>query len=190
MMFASIGQRIGLVVALTVVAVVLHEGGHYVVYRLAGYPVRISLQSVKPIGSVDASLDIVAKLAGPGVSLGAALLFLALAQRKPGFLWATAAFNNATLRIFPCVMDLARAVGSGKPFSDEGEAALALTRSAAGRAGFMLGVIAVFLVLSTQTARQFPFAQNRVLKAASIYLLSLIVGIGIVVLDELLGLNR
>lgn len=187
---ASLVQRIGLVVALTVVSVVLHECGHYIVYRLAGYPVRISLQSVKPIGSVDPHLDLLAKFAGPAVSLVAAILLLAVARRRPTFFWATAALTNASLRIFPCVMDLLRALRNGKPFSDEGEVVLAITHSGASRVSIMIAVIALFSVLSIFTGRQFPFENKRALKATSVYLLTFIVGVGIVLADELLGLNK
>jgi hypothetical protein len=42
-------QRIGIVVAWTLGAIVIHEFGHFVVYEAAAIPVRISLQSVTPI---------------------------------------------------------------------------------------------------------------------------------------------
>ena len=185
----SLLQRIGLVVALTLVSVVLHEGGHYAVYRLAGVPTRISLQSVRPIGTVDSQIDFVAKLAGPCMSLAAAILLFAIALRKPSFFWATASFTNGTLRIFPCVMDLIRALQHGKPFSDEGTVASVIAHSTSARVSLMIAFIAAFSGISILAARQYPFANRTVVKVASIYALSFIVGIGLILLDELLGLS-
>lgn len=183
-------QRLGLIFVLTLAAIVLHECGHYVVYRAAGYSARISLQSVRPVGNVNPQLDLAAKAAGPAVSLIAGLLLLAAAKRKPSFLWTTAAFTNASLRIFPGIMDFLRAIRSSKPFSDEGQVVLAFVSGAAGRASLMLCVIALFSAVSIQVARRFPFSNYRAFKVLSVYVLSVAVGIAVVIMDELLGLNR
>jgi hypothetical protein len=81
----TIGQRIGIIIVLTLFSIALHEFGHFLVYSLAGVPVHVSLQSVRPIGNVDASLDHWAKFAGSGVSWLAAITFLAIAAKNPGF---------------------------------------------------------------------------------------------------------
>jgi hypothetical protein len=50
-------QRVGIVVLLTLASIAFHEFGHFVVYRLEDCPVRITLQSVRPIGNVSALWD-------------------------------------------------------------------------------------------------------------------------------------
>jgi hypothetical protein len=73
------------------------------------------------------------------------------------------------------------------PFSDEGDVALALTNSPAGRAGLISLAIALCMVLTVLAARQYRFVKRPVLKSLAIYLLSLTVGIGVVIIDELLN---
>ena len=183
----TIGQRIGIIIVLTLFSIALHEFGHFIVYSLAGVPVHVSLQSVRPTGNVDASLDHWAIFAGPGVSWLAAIMFLAIAAKNPGFAWATAAFTNASIRLFPCVMDFVRAVRRRPPFSDEGDVALALTKSSPGRASLILLAIAVSVVLTVLAARQYRFVEKPVLKSAAVYFLSLTVGIAVVIVDELVN---
>jgi hypothetical protein len=69
------------------ISIVLHEFGHLIVYRLAGVPVHVSLQSVRPTGAVNPSLDRWAKFTGLGLSWLAAVTFLVIAKRRPGFGW-------------------------------------------------------------------------------------------------------
>ena len=107
---ATVGQRVGIIILLTLLSIVLHEFGHFIVYRLAGVPVRVSLQSVRPTGTVNPSLDRWAKFTGPGLSWLAAFTFLVIAKRRLGFGWTTASFTNASIRLFPSVMDLFRAM--------------------------------------------------------------------------------
>ena len=183
----TIGQRVGIIVVLTLFSIALHEFGHFIVYSLAGVPVHVSLQSVRPIGNVDASLDHWAKFAGPGLSWLAAITFLAIATRNPGFGWTTAAFTNASIRLFPCVMDFVRAVRGRAPFSDEGDVALALTKTPSGRASLILLGIAVSMILTVLAARQYRFVEKPVLKSGAVYFLSLTIGIAVVILDELVS---
>jgi hypothetical protein len=184
----TIRQRIGIIIVLTLFSIALHEFGHFIVYSLAGAPVHVSLQSVRPTGNVDASLDRWAKFAGPGISWLAAITFLAIAAKNPGFAWTTtAAFTNASIRLFPCVMDFVRAVRGRPPFSDEGDVALALTKSSPGRASLILLAIAVSVVLTVLAARNYRFVEKPVLKSAGVYFLSLTVGIAVVIVDELVN---
>ena len=54
---ATVGQRVGIIILLTLLSIVLHEFGHFIVYRLAGVPVHVTLQSMRPTGTVNPSLD-------------------------------------------------------------------------------------------------------------------------------------
>jgi hypothetical protein len=177
---------LGIVVLLTLASIAVHECGHYLVYKIARYPVRITLQSVRPIGYVNPRLDYLALAAGPAFSLIAAVLCLLIASRRPNFVWVTAAFTNATLRLFPLTMDVLRAIAHAKPFSDEGNVAIAMTTLATGRATLVLGVMAIFVYLSVRAARHYDFEKHHVAKSVGIYLLSLSIGIAVVVVDELL----
>jgi hypothetical protein len=183
----TIGQHIGIIVGLTLFSIALHEFGHFIVYSLAGVPVHVSLQSVRPTGRVDASLDHWAKFAGPGFSWLTAITLLAIGARHPGFGWTTASFTNASIRLFPSVMDFVRAAKGTAPFSDEGDVALALTKSSSGRASLILLAIAVSLMLTVLAARQYRFVGKPVLKSCAVYVLSLTVGIVVVIADELVN---
>lgn len=184
---ATVGRRVGIIIVLTLFSIVLHEFGHFIVYRLAGVPVHVSLQSVRPTGTVNPTLDRWAKLAGPGLSWLAAITFLVIAKRRPGFGWTTASFTNASIRLFPSVMDLFRAMRGASPFSDEGDVALALANNALGRTICMLLAIALSLILTVLAAHQYGFAKRPVLKSCGVYVLSLTVGIAVVILDELVS---
>ena len=183
---AKMAQRASIVVLLTLAAIAFHELGHFIVYQLGGCPVRITLQSVRPIGNVSASLNDLALAAGPAFSLIAAVVCLLVARHRPSFFWVTAAFTNATLRLFPLTMDVLRAIKKAEPFSDEGNLAITITTSPAGRVILLLGVFAVFLVLTVVTARLYNFERHRTAKVVGIYFLSLTAGIAIVLIDELL----
>ena len=178
-------RRALLVVLLTFVSLALHELAHFLVYRLAGCPVVITLQSVRPAAPVDASLDGWAKAAGPALSLVAGSVCLLLARRRPSFFWATAALTNSSLRLFPLAMDVVRAAKGAAPFSDEGDVARALASTPTGRLSFLAVPVAISVVLSVLAGREYHFRGHRVLKTTAIYLLSLVVGIGVVILDEL-----
>jgi hypothetical protein len=182
----SLSVMVGAVVLLTLAAIVIHETGHFLVYAAAGYPTKITLQSVSPVGEVDPILDHWAMLAGPVLSWVSAVIFLLVATRRPAFGWAAAAFTNASLRLFPCVMDLTRALTNGHPFSDEGNVAMAITTSAAGRSAIVLLAIAVSVTLMVAAAKRFRFARWGALKSIGIYALSLAVGIAVIIADELL----
>jgi len=179
-----------IIVLLTWFAIELHEMGHFLVYTLAGYHARMSLQRVTPAADVPALLDHLAKLAGPAVSLIAATVFLIIARRRPGFTLVTASFTNASLRLFPCTMDLLRAFKGKAPFSDEGEVAMAITSNRAGRVSLLLVAIALSAVLTVLAGREYPFQRKRFLKCLLIYGLSLAVGIGVVLLDEIMGWSK
>lgn len=179
-----------IVVLLTWLAIEVHELGHFMTYMLFGYRARMSLQRVTPIGDVPAWIDHVAKFAGPAVSLMAGATLLLVARARHVFGWATASFTNASLRFFPCTMDLFRALKSRPPFSDEGEVVLAFTSSPMGRASLILVVMALSLGLTVLAAREYRFQKYRFGKSILIYTLSLAVGIGVVILDELLGWSK
>jgi len=186
----SLWQRVGIVVLLTWISIELHEMGHFLVYTLAGHQARMSLQRVTPIGDVPAMLDHWAKLGGPALSLLAAVIFLVVARRRPGFVWVTASFTNASIRLFPCVMDLLRAVKGARAFSDEGEVALALTTNPTGRASLILFVIALSLGMTFLAGREYHFQRRGFLKCLLVYGLSLAVGVGVVLVDELMGWSK
>ena len=137
-------QRVSIVVLLTLAAIAFHELGHFIVHQLGGCPVRITLQSVRPIGNVSASLNDLALAAGPACSLIAAIVCLLVARHRPSFFLVTAAFTNATLRLFPLTMDVLRAMKKAEPFSDEGNLAITITTGPAGRVIFLLGVLRCF----------------------------------------------
>jgi hypothetical protein len=183
---ATVAQRFGIVVLLAIVSIVFHDFGHFTVYRLAGCPVRVTLQSVRPIGNVSAPLNLLALAAGPAFSLIAAVLCLLVAWRRPSFFWVTAAFTNATLRLFPLAMDIVQAIEKTVPFSDEGDVVIAITTNPAARAILLLSVFAVFLSLTVVVARRYSFEKHRAAKSVGIYLLSLAVGIAVLFIDEML----
>jgi hypothetical protein len=156
------------------------------VYRAAGCPVAITLQSVRPVVPVDPALDRWAKAAGPALSLVAGTVCLLLARRRPSFAWASAALTNSSLRLFPLVMDVVRAAKGAQPFSDEGEVVRALASGATGRLSLLAAPVTLSVLLTVLSAKEYPFRSHRLLKASGIYLVSLAVGIGVVILDELL----
>jgi hypothetical protein len=179
------------VVLLTLLSIVIHEGGHFVVYKLGGYPVRVTLQSVRPIGAVDPGWNAVALAAGPLTSVLAAIVCLVLARRHgDGFGWVTASFTNATLRIFPCTMELVRAITGGHPFSDEDAVIGSITQSSALRAVAVGLLLAIYAALAVIVARRYRFADHRRLKTVAVYALSLAVGIAIVIVDEIIHTGR
>jgi hypothetical protein len=180
-----ITRRAAVVAVLTLASVAIHEFGHYVVYALAGYPVVVTLQSVRPVAAVAGTLDHLAKLAGPAFSFLAAAVCLVVAHRRQSFAWATAALTNASLRLFPLAMDVLRAIKRAPAFSDEGEVALALTAASSRRLSLLALPIALSILLTALAAREYRFERRGALKAGAIYLLSLAVGIGVVVVDEL-----
>jgi hypothetical protein len=107
----SFVRRVGIIVLLSLVSIALHELGHYTVYKFANIPVHITLQSVRPIAPVSGPVAVLGLAAGPVFSLITAVACLLIARHRPSFLWVTAAFTNATLRLFPCALDLARTAG-------------------------------------------------------------------------------
>jgi hypothetical protein len=179
-------QRAGLVVLLTIAAIAFHECGHFIVYRLGGCPVRITLQSVRPIGDVSAPLNDLALAAGPAFSLIAGVVCLVLARRHPSFFWVTAAFTNATLRLFPLIIDVLRVFEKAAPFSDEGNIAITITPNPAGRLILLLIIFTVFLSLTVVVPRLYDFVKHCAAKVVGIYFLSLATGIAVVLIDELL----
>lgn len=182
----SLTRRLGVIVFLSLVSIILHELGHYCVYRWANIAVHITLQSVSPITPVSGAVAVLGLAAGPVFSVVAAMACLLIAQQRHGFFWPTAAFTNASIRLFPCAMDLLRAFSGGTPFSDEGNIALALTHSLIVRCLLILCVFAVSGILTVLAARQYRFQKHSLVKVLGIYLLSLGVGIGVVVIDGLL----
>ena len=115
---------------------------------------------------VDAGNDL-ALAAGPAFSLIAAIVCLFVARHRPSFFWVTAAFTNATLILFPLTMDVLRAIKKAVPFSDEGNLAITITTSSAGRVIFLLGICAVFLLLTVVIARLYDFQRHRTAKVVN-----------------------
>jgi hypothetical protein len=183
---ASFVRRIGIIVFLSLVSIFLHEFGHFTVYKFTGIPVHITLQSVRPITPLNGPVAVLGLAAGPAFSLIAALICLLIGRHNPGFFWPTAAFTNATLRLFPCTMDLLRAFKGAIPFSDEGDIAAALTHSLFARSIVIFGFFAAAAFLAVLAARQYRFAKFGTLKVLGIYLLSLGAGIGVLIADNLL----
>ena len=85
---------------------------------------------------------------------------------------------------------IARSFKGGRPFSDEGEVALAFTNSPIGRSGLILFAMSLSLGLTALAAREYHFKKNRFIKSLLIHMLSLGVGIGVVILDDLSGWNK
>jgi hypothetical protein len=83
-------------------------------------------------------------------------------------------------------MDLLRVFQGTTPFSDEGDFALALTHSSIARSLVILCFVAVAAILTVLAARQYHFQRYSTLKVLAIYFLSLGVGIGVLIVDELL----
>ncbi|HET9037392.1 MAG TPA: hypothetical protein VFN45_14360 [Myxococcaceae bacterium] len=185
----DIVRRALTVAGLSAGAIVLHELGHRAVFLLTGTPARMGFQRVDPTVPVSHSLWLWGKAGGPVVTLVLAAVLLAIARRHVSFGWATAAFTNASLRLFPLTMDLGRAFRGAPPSSDEGELVSALTSSIAGRVSGLIAVWLVFGVLSVLAARTFPFPRRRWLGVAAVYLGSLAVGIGAAIADELLEIR-
>ncbi len=174
------------IVLCTFLSIVLHEFGHFAVYALSGHHVKVSLQTVKPIGPIDPTTDTWAKSAGPLGSWLFAVLFLVFARQRPSFACATAALTNASIRFFPTMMDLVRAATHAPPFSDEGDVALAISHVQSGRIAMIACAMGLSLVLSILSVREYHLVRNRWIKALGIYLFSLTVGIGVVIVDELI----
>lgn len=182
-------QRLGVVVLLSAAAIFVHELGHRTVFWLTGTPARMGFQRVDPTVPVSECLRLTGKAGGPLLTLLLAVGLLLVARQRPTFVWATAAFTNASLRLLPLTFDLGRALRGTRPFSDEGDVALGLTTDRLGRAALVLLPWLVFAALSFLAGRTFPFPHHRWWKVLGIYLLSLLVGIGAVLLDELLGIR-
>lgn len=178
--------RLCIIVSLSLVSILLHELGHYSVYKTAKIPVRITLQSVRPVTPISGPVALLGLVAGPACSLFLALACLLIARSHPGFFWPTAAFTNATLRLFPCSMEFVRLFQGAMPFSDEDAFALAVTHSPVARACLILCFFAVAAILTVLAARQYRFQKYASLKVIGIYLLSLGTGVGVIILDELL----
>ena len=179
-------RRSLLLVLLTLLSIGVHELGHYVVYTAGGQPVRVTLQSVRPVGAVNPSLDIWAKAAGPAISLLVGLACLLLCRGRSSFALTTAALTNSSIRLFPLVMDASRAVKGARPFSDEGEVAQALLSGVGGRLGLLAVLLGTSLLLSVLAVREYRFRRHPMLKGLGMYLLTLAVGIAVVILDEIL----
>lgn len=181
-----LARRLGIVVFLSLISIPLHELGHYIVYKSANIPAHITFQSVRPIVSITGPIAMLGLAGGPAFSLIAAIACLLIAKQRPGFFWITAAFTNATLRLFPCAMDLLHAIQGKMPFSDEGEIAMMLTQSSFARFLVVLCFFAAAAILTILAARSYRFHRYTSVKAFGIYLVSLATGICILIVDELL----
>ncbi len=186
---SRLARRAGVVVLMALIAIELHELGHLAAYAIAGYPARMSFQRVDPLVDVPHSVYLWAMAAGPAASLAAAAILLAVARRRKGFAWVSAAFASASIRLFPCTMDLVRAIRGAWPFSDEGVVALGLAPSRPGRVALVLPALLASAWLTARAAREYRFEGRAALKSAVIYGLMLAVGMGMVLLDDLLGIS-
>jgi hypothetical protein len=143
-------------------------------------------QALGPVNAVSGPIAVLGLMGGPALSLIAAIVCLLIARHRQGSYWPTAAFTNATIRLFPCAMDVLRAVQGIRPFSDEGNLGLALSPSSSARSFVVLCFFAVAALLTVLAARQYHFHKFTALKVLCIYLLSLAIGIVVVITDELL----
>ena len=182
----SFTRSVCIIVLLSLVSIPLHELGHYTVYKLANIPVHVTFQSVRPIAPIRGPVAELGLVAGPAFSLIAAVVCLLIARHRPGFFWPTAAFTNATIRLLPCTMDLLRVFQGGTPFSDEGDFGPALTHSPIARSVVILCFFTIAAILTALAARQYHFQKYGTLKLVGIYLLSLGIGIGVLIVDGLL----
>jgi hypothetical protein len=77
----------GALLGIVVVTFAIHEAGHYLVGRLLGYQMTVTLNSASPVGAYGSSLHAaLADLGGPAVTLLQALVAVALIQRGSGML--------------------------------------------------------------------------------------------------------
>lgn len=183
-------RRAGLVLLLSAAAIELHELGHRCVFWLTGTPARMGFQRVDPTVPVSEAVRLWGKAGGPLLTLLLAVVFLAVARRRPSFGWSTAAFTQASLRLLPLSFDLLRALRGARPFSDEGDLALAASTHPSVRTALVLAAWLLFGGLTFLAARTFPVARSRRWPVALVvYLGSLVVGIAAVVGDELLGVH-
>jgi hypothetical protein len=182
----SFTRRVCIIVLLSLVSILLHELGHYTVYNLANIPVHVTFQSVRPIAPISGPVAELGQVAGPAFSLIAAVVCLLIARHRLGFFWPTAAFTNATIRLLPCTIDLLRVFQGGTPFSDEGDFALALTHSPITRSLVVLSFFTIAAILTALAARRYHFQKYGTLKVVGIYLFSLGIGIGVLIVDGLL----
>jgi hypothetical protein len=180
---SGIISRAAILAVLSLVAIVVHEGGHLLVFRLASIPVRITLQSVHPAGPVSPGIDHSALLAGPLMSWLAAGACLIAARVRPGFFWSSAAFTNASIRLFPLAFDILRAATAGQPFSDEGTVALAWTSEPVARVLLLCLALVVPVALTVLAARSYRFANRTLLRIVGIYAYTLAIGTLVLIVD-------
>jgi hypothetical protein len=186
MRVSGVIARAAILALLALLAIVLHEGGHFLVYWMAGIPVRVTLQSVQPVGSVSPGIDHLALLAGPLVSWLAAGVCLIAARARPGFFWSSAAFTNASIRLFPLALDIVRAATAGQPFSDEGTVVLAWTSAPPARVLLLCLASVAPLALTVLGGRSYRFADRPLLRIVGIYAYTLAIGILVLIVDILL----
>jgi hypothetical protein len=86
----------------------------------------------------------------------------------------------------PAFIDLLRVFQGGTPFSDEGDFALALTHSPITRSLVVLSFFTIAAILTALAARRYHFQKYGTLKVVGIYLFSLGIGIGVLIVDGLL----
>ena len=138
-----------------------------------------------PIGPVSDRAQVIALLAGPIASLACARVLTGIARRRSSFAWSTAAFANASIRLFSGTLDVIAVLRDRTPFSDEGRAALLITHDRPARASMVLVVLVLSATLTFAAGRAFRFARHAFIKCVGIYVLTLMVGIAAVVLDDL-----
>ncbi|MGZ6162938.1 MAG: hypothetical protein ACXWLS_06390 [Myxococcaceae bacterium] len=183
-------RRAALVLLLSAAAIELHELGHRCVFWLTGTPARMGFQRVDPTVPVSEAVRLWGKAGGPLLTLVLAVVFLAMARRRPSFGWSTAAFTQASLRLLPLSFDLLRAIHGTRPFSDEGDLALAVSSSPSIRTALVLAAWLLFGGLSFVAARTYPVVRRKRWPVVlAVYLGSLVVGIAAVLGDELLGVH-
>ena len=84
-------------------------------------------------------------------------------------------------------MDVVRAARNAPAFSDEGTVAMGISSAGWARISLLTIPIGISLVLTVLAAREYRFANRPVLRSIALYLFTLLIGIGVVIADEILN---
>jgi hypothetical protein len=190
-MLARIVQVPATVIFCGIAAVVIHELSHAIVYWIGGFSAWISFQRVHVGPDVPKSYELLANAAGPVGTWIAAAVFYKISQSRNTFFWRTMTFSNATLRIIPSMIAIARTLmRSEHGFSDEGFIAFALAHSVPGRLGLLLPMLSVSIVGTWFAGKTYRFDGWRKLWLFPIFLASYSMMFFAFMLDQWFGFNE